>query len=250
MNTISKQELKSQLTGAFISGFVTAIFMYVAFYSGFQSLAAGACIGFFVYIGIAYYSNKIVKLYLRKTNLFIVLLLNSLVQVLIIFTIAWLFVGIFYVGGDFGKMFSNFSNLLSSFFIVGIIFGLLLSVFFNFYSIVTTLIGKNILGKLFLGMYRNPAETDRVFMFLDITSSTTIAEKIDHLKFLSLVNDFFFDIADPIRKTKGEIYKYVGDEVIVTWKMKDAIDNANCLQCFLLIDELILQRSEYYQSTL
>jgi adenylate cyclase len=247
MNTISKQELKSQLTGAFISGFVTAIFMYVAFYSGFQSLAAGACIGFFVYIGIAYYSNKIVKLYLRKTNLFIVLLLNSLVQVLIIFTIAWLFVGIFYVGGDFGKMFSNFSNLVSSFFIVGIIFGLLLSVFFNFYSIVTTLIGKNILGKLFLGMYRNPAETDRVFMFLDITSSTTIAEKIGHLKFLSLVNDFFFDIADPIRQTKGEIYKYVGDEVIVTWKMKDAIDNANCLQCFLLIDELILQRSEYYQ---
>jgi len=246
MNPLSKQAIKNQLTGALISGVLTAIFMYLLFFRGWQSLAAGICIGFFVYLGIAAYSNKIEKRYLRRTNLFIVLLINSLVQIIIIFITAWLFVGIFYVGGDFGKMNSNFSNLISSFFIIGILFGLLLSVFFNFYSIVTTLIGKNILGKLFLGMYRNPVETDRVFMFLDIAASTSIAEKTGHLKFLSLVNDFFTDIAEPIGQTKGEIYKYVGDEVIVTWKTKDAIQHANCIRCFLLIDELMLKRSDYY----
>jgi adenylate cyclase len=95
-------------------------------------------------------------------------------------------------------------------------------------------------------MYRNPVETDRVFMFLDIVSSTSIAEKTGHLRFLSLMNDFFTDVSEPIQQTKGEIYKYVGDQVIVTWKTKDAIKNANCIRCFLLIDELISKQSDNY----
>jgi adenylate cyclase len=246
MNPFLIQELKSQVPRAIISGVLTALFMYVLFFKGYQSIVAGTCIGFCVYFSISFYTNKIEKKYLRKTNLFIVLLLNSVVQGLIIFIISWLFVGIFYAGGDFGKMLSNFSNLFDSFFVIGIIFGLLLSVFFNFYSIVTTLIGKNILGKLFLGMYRNPIETDRVFMFLDLASSTSIAEKTGHLKFLSLVNDFFYDITEPVRLTKGEIYKYVGDEVIVTWKTKDAVDKANCIRCFFLIDEFVAKKAPYY----
>jgi adenylate cyclase len=246
MNPLSKQAIKNQLTGAIISGFITAIFMYVLFFREWQSIAAGICIGFFVYLGIAGYSNKIEKKFLRKTNLFVVLVINSLVQIIIIFITAWLFVGIFYVGGDFGKMISNFSDLISSYFIIGIVFGLLLSVFFNFYSIVTTLIGKNILGKLFLGMYRNPVETDRVFMFLDIASSTSIAEKTGHLKFLSLVNDFFYDLTESVRQTKGEIYKYVGDEVIITWKTKEAVDKANCIRCYFMIEENMANRNDFY----
>jgi adenylate cyclase len=246
MKLLFKQELKSQFTGAFISGAVTAVFMYLLFYSGARSIYAGSCIGFFTYLGISAYSRRIEKRYLRKTSLFIVLLINSLVQVTIIFIMAWLFVGIFYLDGDFSILTKDFSRLFSSYFIIGVIFGLLLSLFFNFYSIVSTLIGQNILGKLFLGMYRNPVETDRVFMFLDIVSSTSIAEKTGHLKFLSLINDFFTDVSEPIRQTKGEIYKYVGDQVIVTWKTKDAIKDANCIRCFLLIDALILQRSEIY----
>jgi adenylate cyclase len=95
-------------------------------------------------------------------------------------------------------------------------------------------------------MYRNPIEVDRVFMFLDIKSSTTIAEQIGHIKFLSLVNDFFYDIVEPVRQTRGEIYKYVGDEAIITWKTKDAIKESNCIQCFFLIQEVIEKRRDYY----
>ena len=246
MDPVSKQNLKNQLIGASISGGLTAVFMYLLFYQGYQSIVAGFCIGFFVYIGISAYTTNIERKYLRKANLFVVLLINSLAQIIIIFITAWFFVGIFYAGGDFSKMIINFSTLLSSFFALGILFGLVLSVFFNFYSIVTTIIGKNILGKLFLGMYRNPSESERIFMFLDITSSTSIAEKIGHLKFLSLVNDFFYDITEPISQTKGEIYKYVGDEVIVTWKTKEGIAKGNCIRCFFLIEDKINQKADYY----
>lgn len=246
MNPLLKQNLKNQLIGACISGGLTALFMYFIFHRGFQSIIAGFCIGFFVYIGISLYNINIERKFLRKANLFVVLLINSLAQIFIIFIISWVFVGIFYLDGNFSKMMVNFSALVSGFFSVGILFGLMLSIFFNFYSIVTTIIGKNILGKLFLGMYRNPSETDRIFMFLDITSSTSIAEKIGHLKFLSLVNDFFYDIIEPIRETKGEIYKYVGDEVIITWKSSEGIHNGNCVRCFFLIDDKIGQKAEYY----
>ncbi len=246
MNPVSKQNLKNQIIGSGISGGLTAIFMYLLFYQGYQSIVAGLCIGFFVYMAISIYTNNFERKYLRKANLFVVLLINSLAQILIIFITSWFFVGIFYAGGDFGKMMINFSTLVTGFFATGILFGLVLSVFFNFYSIVTTIIGKNILGKLFLGMYRNPSESERIFMFLDITSSTTIAEKIGHLKFLSLVNDFFYDITQPISQTKGEIYKYVGDEVIITWKTKEGIAKGNCIRCFFMIEDKINQKADYY----
>ncbi len=246
MNPLKTQQIKQTATGAIISGLITAVFMYLVYYRGFRSIAAGMCIGVFIYLGISLYSEHIEKKYLRKANLFLVLLINSLVYIAVIFFIAWFFVGIFYMKGNFSILFGDFSNLFSSYFMIGLGFGLFLSLFFNFYSIVSTLIGKNILGKLFLGMYRNPVETNRVFMFLDITSSTAIAEKIGHLKFLSLVNDFFYDLAEPVHQTKGEIYKYVGDEAIITWKMKDAIDKANCIRCFFLIDKLIKKNEGSY----
>ena len=60
-------------------------------------------------------------------------------------------------------------------------------------------------------------------MFLDIKSSTTIAEKLGHNSYFKLLNDFFADITDSILYNKGEIYQYVGDEVVVSWKVKNGI---------------------------
>lgn len=229
-----------------ISGMITAIFMYWFYYQGWESLAAGMCIGFFVYVSIALYESFIVKRYLKKTRLFILLMVNTLSQVLIILLIAGLYVGIFYLKGHFEMYFTDYSTFFSKAFITGLIFGLLLSMIFSFITITGTIIGKQNLGKLFIGRYSKPSEEDRIFMFLDLTSSTAIAEKTGHLKFLSLLNDFYTDIVEPIDQTRGEIYKYVGDEVIITWKKKEGIKDGNCLQCFLLIQEKITGKSEVY----
>lgn len=129
---------------------------------------------------------------------------------------------------------------------IGLLFGLLLSMIFSFITITGTIIGHHNLGKLFIGKYRKPSEENRIFMFLDITSSTTIAEKIGHLRFMSLLNDFFYDIVEPIDQTRGEIYKYVGDEVIVSWKTKDGLKDHNCISCFYLIKNKINGKSGFY----
>ncbi len=90
------------------------------------------------------------------------------------------------------------------------------------------------------------SEVVRIFMFLDIRSSTSIAETLGHLKYFELLNDFFNDIAEPIERNKGEIYQYVGDEVVVSWPFHDGIDNANCLNCFYDIMDTIDNLSSRY----
>ena len=247
MNSVTKNEFLSSLRTAVISGIISAVFMYFFYYQGWQSIAAGLCIGFFIPICLFFYTNKIARKYLIKSNLLVVLTLNTIVHVIVIFIIAVFFVVMFYLKGDFQQIINDVSFFYSRYLIIGIGFGLGLALIFNFFYILNTLIGRRILGKLFIGMYRNPIEVNRVFMFLDIKSSTTIAEQIGHIKFLSLVNDFFYDIVEPVRQTSGEIYKYVGDEAIITWKTKDAIKESNCIHCFFSIQEVIEKRKAYYQ---
>jgi class 3 adenylate cyclase len=91
------------------------------------------------------------------------------------------------------------------------------------------------------------SEVERIFMFLDIRSSTTIAEELGHVQYFALLNDFFRDIAEPISSNKGNIYQYVGDEVVVSWTLEDGLTNANCLQCFFDIVEIMGHHGHKYE---
>ncbi len=96
--------------------------------------------------------------------------------------------------------------------------------------------------------YRKPfSEVERIFMFLDIRSSTTIAEELGHVQYFDLLNDFFRDIAEPISKNKGQIYQYVGDEVVISWPLEDGVSNANCIQCYFDIVDTMGKLNHKYQ---
>ena len=106
--------------------------------------------------------------------------------------------------------------------------------------------GSGVLIRMLLGRYHNPREEERIFMFVDIKSSTTIAEKLGHIRFFNLLNDFFRDITNSIVYTKGEIYQYVGDEVVISWSIPNGVERANCIRCFYNMQEAILKRSDRY----
>ena len=106
--------------------------------------------------------------------------------------------------------------------------------------------GYGVLPNFILGRYNKPKEERRIFMFLDIKSSTTIAEKLGHIQYHNLLNDFFDDINDSIIFTKGEIYQYIGDEITVSWRMKEGIENQNCVRCFFSIVNAIENKSSRY----
>ena len=112
---------------------------------------------------------------------------------------------------------------------------------------VNRLLGEGILWKFITGKYHRPREEARIFMFLDMKSSTTIAEKLGHVRFYALLNELFHEISEPALQTKAEIYQYVGDEVVLTWEVKDGLENSNCLKTFFMFRDILIKKSESYQ---
>jgi len=111
---------------------------------------------------------------------------------------------------------------------------------------ISRLLGDGVLLKVLYGKYHKPVEEERIFMFLDVKSSTTIAEKIGHEKFYSFLNSFFYEITEPVLMTKAEIYQYVGDEIVFNWTIKDGIKDANCLKIFFLIKKKVEENRDQY----
>ncbi len=111
---------------------------------------------------------------------------------------------------------------------------------------VNRLLGEGVLWKFILGKYHQPREEARIFMFLDMKSSTTIAEKLGHVRFYTLLNELFHEISQPALQTKAEIYQYVGDEVVLTWEIKDGLENSNCVKTFFLFRDILIQKSDNY----
>lgn len=116
----------------------------------------------------------------------------------------------------------------------------------QFYSEVSDNIGQVVLTNFFTGKYHSPREEERIFMFLDMKSSTTIAEKLGHVRYFEMLKDYYADLSDPIINYSGEIYQYVGDEVIVSWKVRNGLKDNNCILCFFAMKEALKEKSETY----
>ncbi|MBK8497287.1 MAG: adenylate/guanylate cyclase domain-containing protein [Flavobacteriales bacterium] len=98
------------------------------------------------------------------------------------------------------------------------------------------------------GRYHRPQQELRIFMFLDMRSSTSIAEDLGHVRYFQLLNELFSDITDPIVDQRGEIYQYVGDEISVSWPLKRGLDRQRCIRCFLGIRSKLRSREAHYRS--
>jgi len=112
------------------------------------------------------------------------------------------------------------------------------------YSSVSENLGYNYLRNILAGIYHKPIIEERIFMFLDMKDSTQIAEKLGHREYFKLLSDYYDAMSDAIVEHKGEVYQYIGDEVVVTWKAKDGLENTNCLQTFFAIGEELNRRSD------
>ena len=111
---------------------------------------------------------------------------------------------------------------------------------------VNSKFGQRNFWHIIRGNYNTPKEEKRIFMFLDLSSSTTIAERLGAQRYHDLLKDFFADITPPILDNKGEIYQYVGDEVLVAWKHEDGIEKNQCVQCFFDIKAFIESNKHKY----
>ena len=118
----------------------------------------------------------------------------------------------------------------------------------QFYAEFSQSIGVGTLSNFFLGKYHHPVEEERIFMFLDMKSSTTIAENLGHVSYFEMLKEYFFDLSEAVIDYAGTIYQYAGDEMIICWKLKDGLKNNNSIECFFAMKRALEHQAEKYNS--
>ncbi|ANE49697.1 adenylate/guanylate cyclase domain-containing protein [Flavisolibacter tropicus] len=116
----------------------------------------------------------------------------------------------------------------------------------QFYAEVSENVGLGVLRNFFTGKYLQPVEEERIFMFLDMKSSTTIAESMGHVRYFEMLKTYYADLSEPIIEYLGEVYQYVGDEIVVSWRLKNGLQNNNCIHCFLAMKAALHLQTDKY----
>jgi adenylate cyclase len=133
-------------------------------------------------------------------------------------------------------------------FILLVIYYFLLSVLLSFITQINNKYGPGVLIPLLFGRYKTPQEEDRIFMFMDLKLSTTIAESLGHLKYSAFIRDCFEDINDVLFPYYAQVYQYVGDEIVLTWPTNEGIKEHHCIRFFFASQKHFQDRADYYKT--
>ncbi len=106
--------------------------------------------------------------------------------------------------------------------------------------------GPGVFPDYLMGRYFQPKQERRIFMFADIKNATGIAEALGEEKYFNFLKDFFRNIAPAIVQTSGEVYQYVGDEIVVSWKIKSGLKGGNAIQCFYSMKRILKYKTPKY----
>ncbi len=212
------------------------------------NMLVAVCAGIFGGI----FTVNLMERWLRKYTFGKALFFISLAYIATAFLVS--LIGSFYIYSDeFGLPFYAIKVIEH----VGYFFGTWLFVknfIIWFFIVIFTLIimmvndkyGPGVFPDYLLGRYFHPKHERRIFMFADIKNATGIAEELGEEKYFNLLKDFFRDIAPAIVQTRGEVYQYVGDEVVVSWKMNYGIRHGNAIQCYYSMNELLKYKKRRY----
>ncbi|MEM7656386.1 MAG: adenylate/guanylate cyclase domain-containing protein [Bacteroidota bacterium] len=180
----------------------------------------------------------------------VLILLRTLIHILLTVVILIGFISITHL--IFGEPFHSFSwelieeSLFTKTAMVILIYTGVISVIFNLIRQMNKMFGPGILTNIITGKYHRPKEENRVFMFLDLKSSTTYAERLGHILYSELIQDCFFDLTDAVQQHRVEIYQYVGDEAVLTWRIEEGLQEMNCIKAFFSFEDSIQRRANYY----
>jgi adenylate cyclase len=113
---------------------------------------------------------------------------------------------------------------------------------------VAGLLGRRTFRNLMLGRYRRPRAERRFFLFVDVIGSTAIAERLGPLQAHRFLAAVFSATAEPVAASHGEIYQYVGDEIVVTWTEAEGRPEARPLRCFFLMEEALRDQKDAFRA--
>ncbi|MBT31132.1 MAG: adenylate/guanylate cyclase domain-containing protein [Thalassobius sp.] len=186
---------------------------------------------------------------LRKYNFGKIILIKSFFYIIAFVITVFISVSLYYAIGAFeGKTLDDIIDFIQpSSLVVWVCFMFILIVFTNFLLQINKKFGQGALLKMLMGEYHKPKDEIRIFMFLDLKGSTSIAEKLGHNLYSRMIQDCFHELTDVVISHKAEIYQYVGDEVVLTWKVKEGLENLNCIQFYYSFREKLRSREAHFK---
>ncbi len=140
----------------------------------------------------------------------------------------------------FGEFVSNANAILT------FLYSILVNFIMASIRQVNLLLGKGNLWRFVRGDFYSPRVENRVFMFVDLKGSTTIAEELGHIKYSRFLQDCFYDL-HVVERFDAEVYQYVGDEAVLSWKVTDNMVMVQCLRAFWAFEDQIQKRAEVYK---
>ena len=123
------------------------------------------------------------------------------------------------------------------------------SMWYSFLRMVNEKFGPGILWDMMRGKYMTPRVEKKIFMFMDLKSSTSLAEHMGYLKYSSLIQQCFYDLNEVVQKYQGQIYQYVGDEAVICWDYEKGVKENICIDCYFAFQRKLFSRKEFYETT-
>jgi len=107
----------------------------------------------------------------------------------------------------------------------------------NFIGQINRLLGRGVMVRLILGRYHRPREEVRIFLLIDLRGSTQITERLGNLRYHGFLKRFISDVTTSAMRHGGEVHRYVGDEIILTWKERKGLKDAACVKSVFAITD-------------
>lgn len=121
----------------------------------------------------------------------------------------------------------------------------MIGTFTNLFREIDKKFGHGNLWKMFKGEFYSPKEEEKIFLFIDLKSSTKTAEILSHFKYSRMLQDCFRDLSI-VDKYGAEIYQYVGDEAVLSWDIKNGLKDNNCVEAFFAFKDKLLEQKKHY----
>lgn len=112
---------------------------------------------------------------------------------------------------------------------------------------IQRVVGPGNIWRLLIGKYRQANEESRIFLFMDLKGSTTIAENLGHKKYSELIQECYLDLTQVALQFESEIYQYVGDEVVMSWSFENKKTASKSISAFFAYKNILKQKDHEYK---
>ncbi len=187
----------------------------------------------------------------RSRNSLSVTFLFQLISFLLVFSVMAFFIGLYYYSAIKGLNPANAIYYLNTFtFNPTVLFLLITGIMIKFSLVfifeVQRRLGYGMFWKFVIGHYKKPKEENRIFIFIDLVSSTECSEKLGHVKYSEFLQECFYIMGSTIVNTKGYIYQYVGDEVIISWEANKPRNFLRAIDFLYLYNDEIHRKKNFF----